>query len=66
MDISHTEAGVYIQFQPEQVIDAELSLRLKGKYKYTNIPINQIQPSVYLSQPISPEKFENIIQIESI
>ena len=66
MDISHTEAGVYIQFQPEQVIDAELSLRLKGKYKYTNIPINQIQPSVYLSQPISPEQFENIIQIESI
>jgi len=66
MDISHTEAGVYIQFQPEQVIDSELSLRLKGKYKYTNIPLNRIQPSVYLSEPISPKQFENIDQIESI
>ena len=66
MDISHTEAGVYIQFQPEQVIDSELSLRLKGKYKYTNIPLNRIQPSVYLSEPISPKQFENVDQIESI
>ena len=49
MDISHTEAGIYIQFQPEKVLDEELSLRLKGKYKYTTIPLNQIQPSVYLS-----------------
>ena len=66
MDISHTEAGLYIQFQPEQVLDVELSLRLKGKYKYTTIPLNQIQPSVYLSQPISPMQFQNINQIESI
>ena len=66
MDISHTEAGVYIQFQPEKVLDEELSLRLKGKYKYTTIPLNQIQPSVYLSQPISPMQFQNIDQIESI
>ena len=66
MDISHTEAGVYIQFQPEKVLDEELSLRLKGKYKYTTIPLNQIQPSVYLSQPISPMQFQDIDQIESI
>ena len=46
MDISHTEAGIYIQFKPEKVLDEELSLRLKGKYKYTTITLNQIQPSV--------------------
>ena len=66
MDISHTEAGVYIQFQPEKVLDEKLSLRLKGKYQYITIPLNQIQPSVYLSHPISPMQFQNIDQIESI
>ena len=48
------------------MLDEELSLRLKGKYKYTTIPLNQIQPSVYLSQPISPMQFQNVDQIESI
>ena len=48
-EISHTDAGVYVQFQPEEMIDADVELRLKGEYQYITIPINQIQPSVYLA-----------------
>ncbi len=66
LDISHTEAGVYIQVQPDQVVDAKLSLRLKGEYQYETIPLNQIQPSVYLTSPIPPVQFENVDQIEAI
>ena len=65
-EISHTEAGVYIQFQSEQIMNADVKLRLKGEFQYINIPINQIQPSVYLSRPISPQQFQNITQIEAI
>ena len=65
-EISHTDAGVYVQFQPEEMIDADVELRLKGEYQYITIPINQIQPSVYLSKPISPLQFQNIDQIEAI
>tara|TARA_Y100000748_G_scaffold114092_1_gene95527 strand:- start:9825 stop:12113 length:2289 start_codon:yes stop_codon:yes gene_type:complete len=66
LDISHSDAGVYIQIQPEKVIDQNLSLRLKGEFQYITKPINQIQPSVYLSAPLLPEEFENINQIEAI
>ena len=57
---------MYIQIQPEKVIDQSLSLRLKGEFQYITKPINQIQPSVYLSAPLLPEEFENINQIEAI
>ena len=66
LDISHTDAGVYIQVQPEQIVNANLSLRLKGEYEYQTIPLNQIQPSVYLTNPISPVQFEHVDQIEAI
>ena len=66
LDISHSDAAVYIQIQPEKVIDQSLSLRLKGEFQYITKPINQIQPSVYLSAPLLPEEFENINQIEAI
>lgn len=66
LDISHTEAGVYIQIQPEKAIDSEVSLRIKGEYNYKTLSLNQIQPSVYLSKPISPLEFNNIDKIEAI
>ncbi len=66
MDISHTDAGVYVQVQPEQVVKADLSLRLKGEYQYETIPLNHIQPSVYLTPPIDPLMFNHVNQIEAI
>ena len=66
MDISHTDAGIYVQIQPEQIVSANFSLRLKGEYQYETIPLNQIQPSVYLTKPIPPIWFENVDQIEAI
>jgi hypothetical protein len=66
LDISHTDAGVYIQIQPKQAVNAEVSLKLKGEYQYETIPLNQIQPSVYLTAPIPPVWFENVDQIEAI
>ena len=66
LDISHTDAGVYIQIQPKQAVNADVSLRLKGEYQYETIPLNQIQPSVYLTAPIPPVWFENVDQIEAI
>ena len=66
MDISQTDAGVYVQVQPEQVVDANISLRLKGEYQYETIPLNHIQPSVYLTPPIDPIMFNQVDQIEAI
>ena len=66
LDISHTDAGVYVQIQPEQVVDVNLSLRLKGEYEYETIPLHQIQPSVYLTAPIPAIQFEHVDQIEAI
>ena len=66
LDISQTDGGVYIQIQTEKVIDKKLSLRIKGDLQYKTIPINQIQPSVFLSAPLQPKEFESINQIEAI
>ena len=66
MDISYTDAGIYIQIQPEKIVDADFSLRLKGEYQYETIPLNQIQPSVFLTKPLSPIIFEEVNQIEAI
>ena len=66
LDISHSDAGVYVQIQTEKVIKEKLSLRLKGDLQYKTIPINQIQPSVFLSAPLEPKEFESINQIEAI
>ena len=57
---------MYIQIQTEKVIKEKLSLRLKGDLQYKTIPINQIQPSVFLSAPLEPKEFESINQIEAI
>ncbi len=66
LDISHSDAGVYLQIQPEKVINEKLSIRLKGEFQYITIPVNQIQPSVYLSEPLLPKEFEQIDQVEAI
>jgi len=66
LDISHSDAGVYIQIQPEKVINEKLSIRLKGEFQYITIPVNQIQPSVYLSEPLLPKEFEQIDQVEAV
>ena len=66
LDISHSDAGVYIQIQTEKVIDEKLSLRLQGDLQYRTIPINQIRPSVFLSTPLLPKEFEEVNQIEAI
>ena len=66
LDISQTDGGVYIQIQTEKVIDKKISLRIKGDLQYKTIPINQIQPSVFLSAPLQPKEFESINQIEAI
>ena len=66
LDISQTDGGVYIQIQTEKVIDKKLSLRIKGDLQYKTIPINQIQPSVFLSAPLQPKEFESINQIEAV
>ena len=66
MDISYTDAGIYIQIQPEKIVDADFSLRLKGEYQYETILLNQIQPSVFLTKPLSPIIFEEVNQIEAI
>jgi hypothetical protein len=66
MDISYTDAGLYIQIQSEKIVNADFSLRLKGKYQYETIPLNQIQPSVFLTKPLSPIIFNEVDEIEAI
>ena len=66
LDISQSDAGVYIQIQTEKVINEKISLRMKGDLQYKTIPINQIQPSVFISAPLLPKEFESINQIEAI
>ena len=66
LDISYTDAGIYIQIQPEKIVNAELSLRLKGEYKYETIKLNRIQPSVFLTKPLSPIIFNKVNAIEAI
>ena len=39
---------------------------MKGDLQYKTIPINQIQPSVYLSAPLLPKEFEAVNQIEAV
>ena len=66
LDISQTDAGVYLQIQPEKYIEEKVSLRLKGEFQYITIPINQIQPNVYLTAPLDPKEFRDVNQIEAI
>ena len=51
---------------PEKIVNADLSLRLKGEYQYETIKLNQVQPSVFLTKPLSPIIFNDVNEIEAI
>ncbi len=66
LDVSHLDAGVYIQIQTEKLINQKVALRLKGDLEYKTITVNQIQPSVFISAPLEAREFKSINQIEAI
>ncbi|MFQ6612408.1 MAG: peptidoglycan DD-metalloendopeptidase family protein [Fidelibacterota bacterium] len=64
--ITQTAAGVFIQIQPNRVVKNKILLRLKNPYQYYSIPLNRIQPAVYLTTPLPPSIFIDLRQTEVI
>lgn len=64
LEVRQTEAGVMLQVQAKKVIKEKVSLRLKGAVKYDVLSMDQIRPAVYLSEPVSPNRFEDVQIIE--
>ncbi len=64
--ITQTPAGVFIQIQPSRVVKSTVSLRLQKTYQYDSIPLNQIQPAVYLTPPLPPTLFTDLQRTEVV
>ena len=64
--LSHTEAGLNVQIETNSFTDASLSVQLLGNKLYSPIWVNQIQPTVYLSDVLSPGIFKDVQTLEVV
>ena len=64
--LSHTEAGLNVQIETNSFTDASVSVQLLGNKLYSPILVNQIQPTVYLSDVLSPGIFKDVQTLEVV
>ena len=60
LDISHSEAGVFIQVETKQVIEAKLALAINQGSSLVPISLEQTHPNVYLTKMLDPNLFNGI------
>ncbi len=60
LDISHSEAGVFIQVETEQALSADVSLAIDQGGAFMPITLEQTHPNVYLTKMLSPQFLNGI------
>ena len=64
LDIVHTEGGIFFQIEMDQYAKGEATLKLSNDNIFKSYPVNQIQPTVFLSDMLSPKILENVKYVD--
>ena len=64
LKLSHLNEGIILQVETNAYTDASISVFLKGESLFTPIWVNQVRPTVYLSEVLSPALFNGVQTIE--
>jgi hypothetical protein len=64
LKLSHLDKGIILQVETDAYTDASMSVFLQGESVFTPIWVNQVQPTVYLSEVLSPALFNGVQIIE--
>ena len=64
LKLSHLNEGIILQVETNAYTDASISVFLKGEGLFTPIWVNQVRPTVYLSEVLSPALFNGVQTIE--
>ena len=64
LDIKHSEGGIFFQIEMDQYAPARVKLKLSNDNIFKSYPVTQIQPTVFLSDMLSPKILENIKYVD--
>ena len=64
LDIVHTEGGIFFQIEMDQYAKGEATLKLSNDNIFKSYPVNQIQPTVFLSDMLPPKILENVKYVD--
>lgn len=66
LDISHTDAGVFLQVELEKPLSVSMEIRLQKGDSFTTIRMERVHPAAYLSGLLPPAVFKDVTQIQTI
>ena len=64
LDIVHTEGGIFFQIEMDQYAKGEATLKLSNDHIFKSYPVNQIQPTVFLSDMLPPKILEDVKYVD--
>ena len=64
LDITHTEGGIFFQIEMDQYAPATVKLKLSNDNIFKSYPVTQIQPTVFLSDMLSPQILNDVKYVD--
>ncbi len=64
LEITHAEGGVFFQVELDQYAPAKTILKLSNDNTFRSYPVSQIQPTVFLSDMLSPKVLKDIKYVD--
>ena len=64
LDIMHSEGGIFFQIEMDQYAPARVKLKLSNDNIFKSYPVTQIQPTVFLSDMLSPKILNDVKYVD--
>ena len=64
LDIMHTEGGIFFQIEMDQYAPGKARLKLSNDNIFKSYPVTQIQPTVFLSDMLSPRILNDVKYVD--
>ena len=64
LDIMHTEGGIFFQIEMDQYAPGKAKLKLSNDNIFKSYPVTQIQPTVFLSDMLSPRILNDVKYVD--
>ena len=64
LDIMHTEGGIFFQIEMDQYAPGKAKLKLSNDNVFKSYPVTQIQPTVFLSDMLSPKILNDVKYVD--
>ena len=64
LDIMHTEGGIFFQIEMDQYAPGKAKLKLSNDNIFKSYPVTQIQPTVFLSDMLSPKTLNGVKYVD--